>query len=117
MNVFYPRPTNPKGTPKDKIRCEFCQVTLTDDNRSKISKVVVFLKHLIFQVCCECRNVKYGRVEDANLLKRGYSIIRVKEGKTQKERDQIWLSELDKMEEIHPGGKSLPGLGKEEQNG
>ena len=101
---------NPPGTPKDKMRCEFCHVLLTDDNRSKISNMIVTLEHGIYQLCKKCRQRFQGRVDDSTLLKRAYYIARTMSIQTPEERLKMWNEELAKLKQMHLDGVSLPGL-------
>ena len=100
--------TNLPGTPRDQLKCEYCHVLLTDKNRSVISKMVVTLDHNIYQICRKCRKKFYGKIGDSTMLKRAYLLAKIKESESLKE--EIWEEEINRMEEIHPGHKHLPGL-------
>ena len=60
----------PPGTPYDLVKCAWCGIPLDDKNRSKASTWVICRKYLIYQICKPCRRRFYGKLTDAELLKK-----------------------------------------------
>ena len=69
--------THNTGPTSDWV-CDYCQIPLTDDNRSAISKKVICLDHAVYQICKECRMRFFGNVDDALMLKYAYIIAQEK---------------------------------------
>ena len=67
---------NPPGTPRDKLKCEYCHDPLTKENRSVISNMVISLDHNLYQLCKACRQRFYGNVSDSVMLKWAYKIAK-----------------------------------------
>ncbi len=65
--------THNTGPTSDWV-CDYCQVPLTDKNRSTISTRVVCLEFAIYQICKTCRKRFFGIIDNALMLKYAYRI-------------------------------------------